>query len=126
MIRKVSLECQRVTDLIFSVNVTLQPFLHFCEMLRQGKAYSTLKVYLEAILVSHIHFDDSVVRAHTLACHFMKRALTENCLSLSINVVVLSWVLSLVLETREAPFEPLKESELKLLSIWCYSCSLIH
>ncbi len=82
-------------------------------MLEEGKAFSTIKVYLAAISSCHMGFNGETVGKQPIVSRFMKgvrrlRPVTKPMLP--------AWDLSLVLEAlREAPFEPLEQADLKII-----------
>ncbi|XP_047205458.1 uncharacterized protein LOC124857918 [Girardinichthys multiradiatus] len=83
-------------------------------LLNKGLAFSTVKVYLAAISVCHVGFGDKTVGQHPLVCQFMKGARRLRPVSRSLTP---SWDLPMVLDAlSRAPFEPLQQVELKVLS----------
>ncbi|XP_056116182.1 uncharacterized protein LOC130092366 [Rhinichthys klamathensis goyatoka] len=84
------------------------------DLIDQGKAFSTIKVYLAAISACHIGFDNKTVGQYPLVCRFMKGARRALPVSKPLSP---SWDLALVLEALSmSPFEPLDEIDLKILS----------
>ncbi|XP_026102951.1 uncharacterized protein LOC113074342 [Carassius auratus] len=84
------------------------------DMIDQGKAFSTVKVFLAAISACHVGFDNKTVGQHPLVCRFMKGARRALPVSKPISP---SWDLVLVLDALSvSPFEPLDKADLKLLS----------
>lgn len=83
-------------------------------LIDQGKAFSTIKVFLAAISACHIGFDGKTVGQHPLICRFMKGARRALPVSRPLSP---SWDLELVLDALSAaPFEPLDKADLKVLS----------
>ncbi len=84
------------------------------DLIDQGKAFSTIKVFLAAISACHIGFDNKTVGQHPLVCRFMKGARCALPVSKPISP---SWDLGLVLDALSmSPFEPLDKVDLKILS----------
>uniref|UniRef100_UPI003AAF0CD6 uncharacterized protein n=1 Tax=Centroberyx gerrardi TaxID=166262 RepID=UPI003AAF0CD6 len=85
------------------------------DLLDNGKAFSTIKVYLAAISACHVGFGNAPVEQHSLIKRFMKGA---RRLWPARNPLVLSWDLPAVLEALSGlPFKPLDCADLKLLSL---------
>lgn len=83
------------------------------ELLDKGRAFSTVKVYLAAILACHIGFDFGTIGQHPLICRYMRGAGRLNPES---KALVPPWDLSMVLDDlSNAPFEHLDSIALKLL-----------
>ncbi len=84
------------------------------DLIDQGKAFSTIKVFLAAISACYIGFDNKTVGQHPLVCRFMKGARRALPVSKPISP---SWDLGLVLDALSmSPFEPLDKVDLKILS----------
>ena len=84
------------------------------ELLEKGNAFSTIKVYLAAILACHVGFGSTTVEQHPLVTRFLKGA---RCLRPVSKQLTPSWDLSIVLDALcQQPFEPLDQVELKKLS----------
>ena len=84
-------------------------------LLDNGKAFSTIKVYLSAISACHVGFDKVSVGKHPLVCRFMKGV---RRLRPAQRRLFPSWNLSEVLEAlSRPPFEPMDRIELKLLTL---------
>ena len=89
-------------------------FTFLQELLDKGLAFSTVKVYLAAISACHIGIGGKTAGQHPLVCQFMKGAWRMRPVSRSLTP---PWDLTLVLEALScAPFEPLQQVELKMLS----------
>ncbi len=83
------------------------------DLIDQGKAFSTIKVYLAAISACHIGFDNKTVGQNPLICRFMKGA--RRALPVS-KPLYPSWDLGLVLDALSmSPFEPLNKVDFKIL-----------
>ncbi len=81
------------------------------DLIDQGKAFLTIKVYLAAITACHIGFDNKTVGQHPLVCRFMKGARRALQVSKPLSP---SWDLGLVLDALSmSPFEPLDKVDLK-------------
>lgn len=65
------------------------------EFLDKGKAFSTVKVYLAAILACHVGLGEVTIRAHPLVRSFMKGARGLHPVS---KPLAPSWDLALVLD----------------------------
>ncbi len=84
------------------------------DLIDQGKAFSTVKVYLAAISACHIGFDNKTVGQNPLICRFMKGARRALPVSKPLSP---SWDLGLVLDALSmSPFEPLDKVDVKILS----------
>lgn len=81
----------------------------------------TLKIHLAAISASHIHFDDSIVGAHTLACHFMKRALIERLFEPLHQCFILGSI-----SGAGGKGSSFWSVQAKVTLMWWHSCSLFH
>ncbi|XP_029958238.1 uncharacterized protein LOC115396492 [Salarias fasciatus] len=85
------------------------------ELLDNGLAFSTVKVYFAAISACHVGFGDKTAGQHPLICQFMKAARRLRPVSRSLTA---PWNLSLVLEAvSRTPFEPLQQVDLRMLSL---------
>ncbi|KAI2662102.1 Gag-Pol polyprotein [Labeo rohita] len=84
-------------------------------LLNNGRAFSTIKVYLAAISACHVGFEGVSVGRHSLIGRFMKGVRRLRPVS---KRLVPSWDLSMVLNAlTQAPFEPLESVHIKLLSL---------
>ncbi len=84
------------------------------DLIDQGKAFSTIKVFLAAISACHIGFDNKTVGQHPLVCRFKKGA--HRVLPVS-KPLFPKWDLGLVLDALSmSPFEPLDKVDFKILS----------
>ncbi|GAA6106202.1 uncharacterized protein LOC125138511, partial [Tachysurus ichikawai] len=84
------------------------------DLIDRGRTFSTIKVYLVAIVACHTGFGNTTVGQHPLIRRFMKG--TRRALPVTRSVVP-DWNLSMVLEVlAQQPFEPLGDISLKLLS----------
>ncbi|XP_056316727.1 LOW QUALITY PROTEIN: uncharacterized protein LOC130231264 [Danio aesculapii] len=84
-------------------------------LLDNGRAFSTIKVYLAAISACHVGFEGVSVGRHPLICRFMKGVKRVRP---AVKRLVPSWDLSLVLDAlTRAPFEPLEDIPIKLISL---------
>lgn len=82
---------------------------------KKGKAFSTWKVNLPAILACHMGFDDHIVGQQPLVCRFMKGVQRKLP---SVRSLAPSWDLPTVLEAiSQAPFEPLEQVDMKMVSL---------
>lgn len=95
---------------------SVQVILSFLqEILEKGNAFSTIKVYLAAILACHVSFGSTTVGQHPLLACFMKGACRLSPVS---KQLAPSWDLSIVLDALcQQPFEPLNQVELKMLHL---------
>lgn len=101
----------------------MQLTLHFSGRCKPGQAYLESLENLSAISASYTQYTLMTPKwGHTPSMAFHEKGTDRQTVWASINAyVLLSWDLSLVLEAKEDPFQPLKEFELKLLS-----CGGIH
>lgn len=84
-------------------------------LMNNGRAFSTIKVYLAAISACHVGFEGVSVGRHPLICRFMKGVKRLRPVS---KCLVPSWDLAMVLNAlTRAPFEPLENVHIKLLSL---------
>jgi len=83
------------------------------EMLDKGRAFSTIKVYLAAILACHVGFGNTSVGHHPLICRFMKGARRWRPV---VKSLAPSWDLAIVLKAiLQQPFEPLDTVDMRFL-----------
>lgn len=81
---------------------------------QEGKAFSTINVYLVAISSCHIGLYSDTVGKHPIVSRFMKGVRRLRPVTIP---VLPAWDLSLVLEAlQEALFEPLEQADLKIVS----------
>lgn len=79
--------------------------------MNNGRAFSTIKVYMAAISACHVGFEGVLVGRHPLICRFMKGV---KCLRPVPKRPVRSWDLSMVLNALTwAPYEPLERVHIK-------------
>ncbi|XP_073687910.1 uncharacterized protein [Garra rufa] len=84
-------------------------------LLNNGRAFSTIKVYLAAISACHVGFEGVSVGRHPLIGRFMKGVRRLRPVS---KRLVPSWDLSMVLNAlTQTPFEPLESVHIKFLSL---------
>ncbi|XP_073701195.1 uncharacterized protein [Garra rufa] len=105
--------CETKHEIPFQCSVAV--VLSFLQdLIDQGKAFSTIKVFLAAISACHIGFDNKTVGQHPLVCRFMKGARRALPVSKPLSP---SWDLGLVLDALSmSPFEPLDKIDFKILS----------
>ncbi|KAI2667323.1 Signal recognition particle SEC65 subunit [Labeo rohita] len=108
-----SVECTTKHEIPFQCSVAV--VLSFLQdLIDQGKAFSTIKVFLAAISACHIGFDNKTVGQHPLICRFMKGVRCALPVSKPFSP---SWDLRLVLDGLSmSPFEPLDKVDFKILS----------
>ena len=106
--------CEKSHVVAFQASVSdILSFLQ--EMLDRGRAFSTVNVYLAAILACHVGFEGTSVGSHPLITRFMKGARRLHPVT---KPLVPSWDLVLVLESlSQPPFEPLEGVDMKFVSL---------
>lgn len=83
------------------------------DLLDEGKAFFTGKVYLVAISACHVGLGETTIRAHPMVCCFMKGV----CLCLVSKPLSPSWDFALVLDPLTGDhFDPLETVDHKTLS----------
>ncbi|XP_032363907.1 uncharacterized protein LOC116677742 [Etheostoma spectabile] len=106
--------CERRDTIPFQCSVVdLLCFLQY--LMDEGRAFSTIKVYLAAVSACHVGFGDKPAGQHPLVCRFMKGARRK--LPVSRPLVPL-WDLSVVLDAlSHHPFEPMEAVGMKFVSL---------